>query len=206
MSLIVALAAFASVAGGVSATCVPLAEAAAAAGLTALVDAVASVSELEAAAALIDVSLMNVTEEATPITVFAPTNEAFMEIASVAATLEPEMVLAVLYNHILPTEEDAASIIAAGNATVTTVLGTDLEISVVGESVFVTSGDITAEVTTTDVPTCAGIVHVIDKVLVPILDAAAGSLESMAPMLAEAPVSISDTGSYGSASAPGSYA
>jgi hypothetical protein len=55
------------------------------------------VQELEAASPLVDAALSNVTELDAPITVFAPTNEAFMEISGVLAELDPELILAVRF-------------------------------------------------------------------------------------------------------------
>ena len=52
---------------------------------------------------------------------------------------------------------------------VTTVLGTTLHASRSGDDIFVnpTGTDILAKIITADIATCAGTVHVIDRVLVP---------------------------------------
>ena len=88
----------------------------------------------------------------------------------------------VLLNHILPSVEDAATLAAAAPADVSTLLGTMLSTSIVGEDLVVTPAGTTiaAKAVTTDVETCAGIVHVVDKVLVPVVQAAEAP-ESFAP-------------------------
>lgn len=76
----------------------------------------------------------------------------------------------VLLNHILPTAEDAATLVSTAPSSIPTLLGTELTTSVVGSDLIVSSGLIKATVIVTDVMTCAGIVHVVDKVLVPVVD------------------------------------
>jgi uncharacterized surface protein with fasciclin (FAS1) repeats len=76
----------------------------------------------------------------------------------------------VLLNHILPTFEDAASLVDMAPSTYPTLLGTKVSSALAGEKLTITSGSIVATVITPDVPTCAAVVHVIDKVLVPVLD------------------------------------
>lgn len=197
MGLLLALTAVASVAAGVNAQCTSLADAATAAGLTGLLDTIGGVADDDATAPLLEIAMSQEPVE-TPITLFAPTNEAFAEIAGVVAGLDSELVLAVLLNHILPTEEDAATLVATAPADVSTLLGTVLSTSVVGEDLIVTpaSTTIAGKVVTTDVATCAGIVHVVDKVLVPVVEAAEAP-ESFAPgptttkdFVAEGPDSI----------------
>ena len=100
-----------------------------------------------------------------PFTVFAPTNEAFADIQSTVDTLlEPENkddLTNVLTYHVVPGTYAAADL--KDGQELTTVQGEKLTVSVDGDTVKV--GD--ATVTQADVTTSNGVVHVIDKVLVP---------------------------------------
>ena len=136
---------------------------------------------------------INATEPvAAPITLFAPNNAAFESISTVVAGLSSEEVLAVLANHVAPTELDSAAVTAAIEAAspnpagVTTLGGKMLEVSLMTEDIVVApkDSDVMAMVVVTDVQTCAGVVHVIDEVLVPAADAAvapAPAAEAAAP-------------------------
>lgn len=79
----------------------------------------------------------------------------------------------VLSAHIVPGAVEAAGVIAlvedSSPASVETLFGTDVEFTLSGDNVMVSPADtdIDATVVITDVPTCAGVVHVVDKVLVP---------------------------------------
>lgn len=103
--------------------------------------------------------------EPGPYTVFAPTNDAFADIQSTVDTLlEPENkqdLADVLTYHVVPGTYKAADL--EDGQELTTVQGEKLTVSVDGETVKV--GD--ATVTQPDVAASNGVVHVIDKVLVP---------------------------------------
>lgn len=174
MGRFVALTAAASLLAGANGQCTPLGEAAASAGLTSLVGAVDRVKDEAGAAPVL--AAMSATEPlATPITLFAPNNAAFEEISTVVDSLTPAQVLGVLSNHVVPSKLDAAAVTAAiedaspNPAEVTTLGGTTLEATSDGEGIIVVpkNTEIMAMVVTVDVETCAGVVHVIDKVLVP---------------------------------------
>ena len=83
--------------------------------------------------------------------------------------------LQVLSNHVVATKLDAASVTAAieaaspNPAKVTTLAATTLEAASDADGILVApqDTDIMARVVVADVETCAGVVHVIDKVLVP---------------------------------------
>lgn len=169
--------------------CTPLGEAATEAGLTALVDAVSLVADVDGAAPIL--AAVSAAEPVdSPVTVFAPTNEAFEAIASVIDGLSPQEVVAVLGNHIVGKELDSAAITAAiadaapNAAEVETLLGTTLEATLEGEDVMVSPAgtEIVAKVVTVDVQTCAGVVHVVDMVLVPAADAPLGLAPISAPV------------------------
>jgi len=98
-----------------------------------------------------------------PFTVFAPSDEAFKAVpAATMAQLakDKQMLAAVLSYHVVPGKV-MASEVKAGN--VKTVQGANVALSKAGT--FVTVED--AVVTQADVAATNGVVHVIDKVLLP---------------------------------------
>jgi uncharacterized surface protein with fasciclin (FAS1) repeats len=111
--------------------------------------------------------------EASFVTVFAPTNEAF---ANLLATLElsaeelladTETVEAVLAYHVSPWAFRAEDVIALDGAFIGTLLpGYAIYISLDGEAAFADDSTITA----VDVEASNGIIHVIDSVLLPTAD------------------------------------
>ena len=113
-----------------------------------------------------------------PFTVFAPTNEAFavLPAGTVDTLLKPEnkaKLTSVLTYHVVAGKMDAAALIAAvkaggGKATLKTVEGDPLTVMVSGGKVMVMdeSGG-TATVTIADVYQSNGVIHVVDKVLLP---------------------------------------
>ncbi len=101
-----------------------------------------------------------------PFTVFAPTNEAFAALpaGTVESLLKPEnkeQLVAVLTYHVIPGKVMSGDI-AGKTAEVATVQGSDL-------SIDATSGVMVdgANVTTADIITSNGVIHVIDKVVLP---------------------------------------
>lgn len=101
-----------------------------------------------------------------PFTVFAPTNEAFAALpeGTVENLLKPEnkeQLVAVLTYHVIPGKV-MSSDIAGKTAQVETVQGSAL-------SIDATSGVMidNAMVTTADIITSNGVIHVIDKVVLP---------------------------------------
>lgn len=101
-----------------------------------------------------------------PFTVFAPTDEAFAALpeGTVETLLRPEnrdQLVAVLTYHVVPGRVTAAQVVNLESAT--TVQGSPLAIDVQGSSVFVND----AQVTVTDIQARNGVVHVINRVLLP---------------------------------------
>ena len=101
-----------------------------------------------------------------PFTVFAPTNEAFAALpaGTVENLLKPEnkdQLVAILTYHVIPGKVMSADI-AGKTASVTTVQGSSL-------SIDATSGVMVdnAMVITADIITSNGVIHVIDKVVLP---------------------------------------
>lgn len=113
-----------------------------------------------------------------PFTVFAPVNAAFAALppGTVDTLLKPEnkaMLVKVLTFHVVPGKMDAAALMAAikaggGKAMVKTVEGESLTLTSIGGVVTVTDskGDM-AHVTTADVYQSNGVIHVVDRVLLP---------------------------------------
>ena len=113
-----------------------------------------------------------------PFTVFAPTNEAFAALpaGTVDTLLKPEnkaTLTKVLTYHVVAGRMDAATLMAAikaggGKAQLKTVAGGSLWASMSGGHVMITDekGDV-ATVTIADVIQANGVIHVIDKVMLP---------------------------------------
>jgi uncharacterized surface protein with fasciclin (FAS1) repeats len=113
-----------------------------------------------------------------PFTVFAPTNEAFAALpaGTVDTLLKPEnkaTLVKVLTYHVVSGKMDAATLMAAvkaggGKAMLKTVAGGSLSASMSGGHVMITDekGDV-ATVTIADVMQSNGVIHVIDKVMLP---------------------------------------
>ncbi len=102
---------------------------------------------------------------ATPVTVFAPTDDAFRAVP--AATLDklakdPEALKALLKHHAVAGVVTRASL-TADTTTLTTLAGTKLVLSKAGD--FITVED--ALVTQADTQASNGVIHVIDRVLMP---------------------------------------
>lgn len=99
-----------------------------------------------------------------PLTVFAPTDEAFAEFLGEQSLedIPPETLADVLRYHVVADSVPAAEVVEL--TTATTLLGSDLRITTEGENVFL-NGD--TRVTMTDVMASNGIIHVIDQVLMP---------------------------------------
>ncbi len=113
-----------------------------------------------------------------PFTVFAPTNEAFAALpaGTVDTLLKPEnkaMLTKILTYHVVAGDMDAAALMKAitaggGKATLKTVSGGTLTAMKSGNGISVTDekGG-TAMVAIADVKQSNGVIHVIDKVLLP---------------------------------------
>jgi uncharacterized surface protein with fasciclin (FAS1) repeats len=114
-----------------------------------------------------------------PFTVFAPTNAAFAALpeGTVSTLLEPknkEQLTKVLTYHVVPGRHDAAALMKAvreggGRATLTTASGGTLWVMMNGDRNLVVrdaKGGV-ANISTYDVIQSNGIIHVVDRVLLP---------------------------------------
>ncbi|EGU30593.1 hypothetical protein VII00023_00610 [Vibrio ichthyoenteri ATCC 700023] len=101
-----------------------------------------------------------------PLTVFAPTDEAFAKLpdGTVEMLLKPEnkdKLIAILTYHVVPGKVMAADVIKLEKAT--TVQGQEVMIALQDSQVMVND----AQVIATDVGASNGVIHVIDTVLMP---------------------------------------
>lgn len=144
------------------------------------------------------VSASNTVPAGSRVTVFAPTDAAFADAAEEFGGELPDdedVIASVLLNHIVPAELTAAAIIEAlgeggGSIVVQSLLDSDLFVTTVGDDLYLQSRGLDApgaEVVVTNVETCAGIVHVIDDVLLPAKADGSEVMFDMMPMEAPGP-------------------
>jgi len=107
-----------------------------------------------------------------PITVFAPTNDAFaalleeLQLTKAQLLADKPLLEAVLGYHVLAGRVLKAQV-PAGKA-ITTSQGGIFKIDPVGADLVITDGrNRTAKITATDIPASNGVVHVIDRVILP---------------------------------------
>lgn len=102
-----------------------------------------------------------------PYTVFAPTNAAFKKLppATLAAVKsDPALLKKVLLYHVVKGDVRAAQVVALDGKSARTLEGQRVSIDVRGGNVFLNNS---VRVTKTDVVATNGVIHVINKVLVP---------------------------------------
>lgn len=174
------------------AECQSILDAAYANGLNRLGDVVYSILEEENAALLKTiVTATRPFPEEEKVTVFAPQDAAWPP--AEALPNDHGATLQILLGHVVPTYLPSSTVIeavSAGPAMLATVAGTDVTASLEGEDVYVAAEgqDLPgAKVVVLDVETCAGVIHVVDKVLLadaPIADPMMVD-EMTAPMMAD---------------------
>ena len=107
-----------------------------------------------------------------PFTVFAPTEEAFVELLGalgVTATellADTELLTSVLLHHVVPGKVMSADLAGASELMVTTVQGGQVSVTESMGSVTIDE----ATVVTADIEASNGVIHVIDKVLLPVVE------------------------------------
>jgi len=141
--------------------------------ITSQVVATSALSILEAA--VVKAELASTLDGAGPFTVFAPTDDAFIQSGITASTIESKTKLelqSLLLYHVLPAQVMAADVPAGPNAKVVTAGG---------DSVFVTSNSSGVyvngiSVIQADIEASNGVIHLLSKALIP----AAGNLVEVA--------------------------
>lgn len=104
-------------------------------------------------------------DKSADFTVFAPTNDAFVAAGITSLEdLEAEDLSPILLYHVLDFEADAAAVGALGTGSVVGSLGGDSYLSINSNGIFLNG---TSEVVATDIQADNGVVHVIDKTLMP---------------------------------------
>ncbi|XAM01218.1 fasciclin domain-containing protein [Phycisphaeraceae bacterium D3-23] len=153
-----------------------------------IVDTAVAAGSFETLAALLEAAdLVEALQGDGPFTVFAPTDAAFAELPeeTVAFLLDPEnkhILQQVLLYHVVPGSLDAEDVVEADK--LVTLNGQKLDLTTDG-SVMVDDANVTA----TDIGCTNGVIHVIDKVMVPNTQdligtaVAAGSFETLAAAL-----------------------
>ena len=129
--------------------------------------AVAAGSFKTLVAAVQAAGLVETLKGAGPFTVFAPTDEAFAKLppGTVENLLKPEnkaKLQAVLTYHVVPARVMAADV-KPGEQMVATVQGTKVNVTGTGNAVSVNDANVVAA----DIVADNGVIHVIDKVILP---------------------------------------
>ena len=122
--------------------------------------------------AVVAAGLVDTLKSAGPFTVFAPTNAAFASLLAELGVTKDQLLAnkplltTVLTYHVLPARV-ASTAIPFGKA-ITTVQGSILKIDSVSGAVVITDGrNRTSKVVIADVAASNGVVHVVDKVILP---------------------------------------
>ncbi len=125
--------------------------------------------EAVAAAGLVDTLKGN-----GPFTVFAPTNAAFaallveLGVTKDALLADKALLTAVLTYHVLPGKVESTAVAGLLGKPITTVQGDIFKVESVGSALKITDGrNRQATITATDIQASNGVIHVIDKVILP---------------------------------------
>jgi uncharacterized surface protein with fasciclin (FAS1) repeats len=124
------------------------------------------------AEAVVAADLATTLNGAGPFTVFAPTNDAFaallteLGLSKAQLLADKALLTAVLTYHVLPAKVEKAAV-PAGKP-ITTVQGGIFKIDAIGSDLVITDGrNRQAKIIATDIQASNGVVHAIDKVLLP---------------------------------------
>lgn len=109
-----------------------------------------------------------------PFTVFAPTNAAFasllteLGVTKEALLADTGLLTAVLTYHVLPGKVESTAVAGLLGQPITTVQGSIFKVESSAGALTITDGrNRTAGITATDIPASNGVVHVVDKVILP---------------------------------------
>lgn len=132
-----------------------------------IVDVAVSAGQFNTLAAALEAADLVATLQGDgPFTVFAPTDDAFAALpaGTVESLLLPEnrdQLIAILTYHVVAGKVMAADVVSLDQAA--TVNGSDVDISVVDGKVMINDATVVA----TDVEASNGVIHVVDKVILP---------------------------------------
>jgi uncharacterized surface protein with fasciclin (FAS1) repeats len=132
-----------------------------------IVDTAVAAGDFKTLAAALDAAgLVETLKGPGPFTVFAPTDEAFAKLpaGTVENLLKPEnkdQLIAILTYHVVPGTVMAADVVKLDEAK--TVNGEMLTVTTDGGNVMIND----AKVTAADIPASNGVIHVIDRVILP---------------------------------------
>lgn len=102
-----------------------------------------------------------------PFTVFAPTDAAFAKVPKATLTKlqnDPMLLKSVLLYHVVKGKVPASTVVTLNGKSAKTLNGASVKISVKGGKVYLNGS---TQVTKTDVMASNGVIHVINKVLLP---------------------------------------
>lgn len=132
-----------------------------------IVDTAVAAGDFKTLAAALDAAgLVETLKGPGPFTVFAPTDQAFAKLpaGTVENLLKPEnkdQLVAILTYHVVPGEVMAADVVKLDEAK--TVNGKMLKVHTDGGTVMINDATVTAA----DIPASNGVIHVIDRVVLP---------------------------------------
>lgn len=115
--------------------------------------------------AVVSANLQSTLSGTGPFTVFAPTHDAFAAISSTVASLSTQQLQDVLTYHVVAGQVLAADI--PFGMPVSTVLGQTIVINAGSPPTITDSTSTAAKIVATDVRASNGVIHVVDKVLIP---------------------------------------
>jgi len=120
------------------------------------------------ATALGDASLVATLQTDGPFTVFAPLNSAFADIATTVAGLSTEQLAKVLLYHVVGSANVRSSALTDGMNVVSANADVPFTVNITGTDVTITdAGGGEAKVVLTDVQATNGVIHVLNKVIIP---------------------------------------
>ena len=123
-------------------------------------------TQLVSALGIASGDLVSVLQGSGPFTVFAPVNSAFEEISSVVATLTAEDLSSVLTYHVVGSANVKSSDLSNGME-VSTVNGGIFTVNLSTPPTIVDANGGTATIILTDEQATNGVIHVLDKVILP---------------------------------------
>lgn len=133
-----------------------------------IVDVAVSAGQFNTLAAALEAAdLVSTLKGDGPFTVFAPTDEAFAKLpeGTLNSLLKPEnrdRLISILTYHVVPGKVMASDVVTLSEAE--TVNGGSVSIKVVDDKVLINEATVVA----TDVDASNGVIHVIDKVILPL--------------------------------------